>query len=172
MCTCHACSYNTRDLLIGYITSYGNGYIEGSVDIFGHMDFFISCMLQCGQKQLLPVPPAHWLPPTWGALWGSILPCFGALTSRPLSLWMVICKDRMKGSHVPSNKNMLIFWYKITKMHKRIIRYFYYFRVNWTDKLKMYPYYEKESKYVCSNSTWCNPVWDQPSFLDKPRSFL
>lgn len=31
MCTCHACSYNTRDILIGYITSYGNGFIEGSV---------------------------------------------------------------------------------------------------------------------------------------------
>lgn len=44
MCTCHACSYNTRDILIGYIISYGNGFIEGSVDIFGHMDFFISCM--------------------------------------------------------------------------------------------------------------------------------
>lgn len=40
MCTCHACSYNTRDILIGYITSYGSGFIEGSVDIFGHMDFF------------------------------------------------------------------------------------------------------------------------------------
>lgn len=44
--------------------------------------------------QWLPVPPAHWFPPTWGALLGSILPCFGAVTSWPLFLWMVIWKER------------------------------------------------------------------------------
>lgn len=42
------------------------------------------------EEQQSPVPPAHWFPPTWGALLASILPCLGALTSRPLSLWMVI----------------------------------------------------------------------------------
>ncbi len=43
----------------------------------------------------VPVPPAHWFPPTWGAFLGSILPCLGELTSWPLSLWMVIWNKKM-----------------------------------------------------------------------------
>lgn len=59
MCTCHACSYNTRDILIGYITSYGNGFIEGSVDIFGHMDFFLfhACYNVVRNNCYLCLPP-------------------------------------------------------------------------------------------------------------------
>lgn len=38
-----------------------------------------------------PVPPAQVLPPTWGSLFLSILPCFGPLTSSPEYLSFVIC---------------------------------------------------------------------------------
>lgn len=42
-----------------------------------------------------PVPPAQVLPPTWGMLSGSSLPCLGSLTSSLLSLSIVIWEGRV-----------------------------------------------------------------------------